>query len=188
MLTRAALRVVAREGVAAASTRRIAAEAGVATGVVHYAYRSKDELLRDVALAATEELSDAAISTVTAGGDLRETLRAALRGAWRTVEESPETQLALYELTTYCLRTPGLADVAADQYRSYTAAARRTLDAVAAACGVTFAADPALLARLLGGVLDGAMLAWMADRDSTATLAALDLFIDALVGMASQAP
>jgi AcrR family transcriptional regulator len=187
MLLGAALRVVAREGVAAATTRRIAAEAGVATGVVHYAYRSKDELLRDVALAATQQLSDAAVAGLKPGGDLRATLRATLRDVWRMVEDDPDTQLALYELTTYCLRTPGLADVATEQYVSYTAVAAATLEAVAAACDVTFDADRQLLARLLGTVIDGGMLAWLADRDTAAAIAAIDLFIEHLVSIARPA-
>ena len=44
-LIAAATRVVAREGVAAATTRRIAQEAGVPHGLVHYWFSGKDELL-----------------------------------------------------------------------------------------------------------------------------------------------
>src|ERR1700712_2346454 len=47
-LIAAATAVVAREGVAAATTRRIAQEAGVPHGLVHYWFSGKDELLQEV--------------------------------------------------------------------------------------------------------------------------------------------
>ena len=53
-IVNAAIRLMAREGVAAASTRRIAAEAGVAQATIHYVFGSKTEL-QLAALAAAGE-------------------------------------------------------------------------------------------------------------------------------------
>ena len=47
-LADAALIVIARDGVAAATTRAIVAEAGMPLASFHYAVASRDELLRDV--------------------------------------------------------------------------------------------------------------------------------------------
>ena len=44
-LVQAALRVVARDGVAAASTRRIVGEAGMPLASFHYVFESRDELM-----------------------------------------------------------------------------------------------------------------------------------------------
>jgi AcrR family transcriptional regulator len=51
-LAHAALRVIGRDGMEAASTRIVAAESGWSTGVLKHYFRNKDELLR----AALEEL------------------------------------------------------------------------------------------------------------------------------------
>lgn len=47
-LVETAVRVMARDGAWALTTRAVAAEAGVPHGTVHYAFSSKDELLRAV--------------------------------------------------------------------------------------------------------------------------------------------
>jgi AcrR family transcriptional regulator len=47
-LVDATLGILASEGLGAATTRRITEEAGLALGAFHYAFRSKDELLRAV--------------------------------------------------------------------------------------------------------------------------------------------
>ncbi len=44
-LVQAAIQVATREGLAATTTRRIAQELGISVGVVHYCFRSKEELL-----------------------------------------------------------------------------------------------------------------------------------------------
>src|SRR5690625_5306940 len=44
----AAINVLAREGMDAATTRRITDEAGLALGAFHYAFRNKDDLLQAV--------------------------------------------------------------------------------------------------------------------------------------------
>jgi len=47
-LVEAALRVMARDGVAAATTRAVTAEAGMTQSRFHYCFRSKAELLHEV--------------------------------------------------------------------------------------------------------------------------------------------
>ena len=47
-LVQAAIQVATREGLAATTTRRIAQELGISVGIVHYVFRSKEELLHEV--------------------------------------------------------------------------------------------------------------------------------------------
>ncbi len=47
-LVEAALRVMARDGLAAGTTRAIVAEAGMSLASFHYAFASRDELLREL--------------------------------------------------------------------------------------------------------------------------------------------
>ena len=48
LLLQAAWRILVRDGVAAATTRAICAEAGMKQGVFHYCFTNRDELLREV--------------------------------------------------------------------------------------------------------------------------------------------
>src|SRR5215469_4946535 len=65
-LVEAAGRVVARDGVAAATTRRIAEEAGLPQGLVHYWFASKDELLEEVIMTLLREF-EAVTAMISAG-------------------------------------------------------------------------------------------------------------------------
>ncbi|MFP3394334.1 TetR family transcriptional regulator, partial [Brevibacillus sp. SIMBA_076] len=51
-LVQAALRLIARDGVAAATTRRIVAEAGMPLASFHYVFSSRDELMGELIEAA----------------------------------------------------------------------------------------------------------------------------------------
>src|SRR5580698_2955929 len=71
-LVEAAGRVVARDGIAAATTRRIAEEAGLPQGLVHYWFASKDELLEEVIMTLLRQFEAATevISAEDTTGDL----------------------------------------------------------------------------------------------------------------------
>src|SRR4051812_712065 len=58
--------LIAEAGWTGFSTRDIAARAGVTQGVVTYHWRSKDELVRDAALRATEEALEPVIAALRA--------------------------------------------------------------------------------------------------------------------------
>jgi AcrR family transcriptional regulator len=69
-LVAAAARVVSRDGVAAATTRRIADEAGLPQGLVHYWFASKDELLQEVIMTLLSQFEAAAVAP--AGAHVRD--------------------------------------------------------------------------------------------------------------------
>lgn len=186
-LIEAALRVAAREGVAAATTRGIVAEAGLPLGAFHYCFRSKQELLREMTVILVEELVDAATGGLTPGADVRASLHDGLRGLWATVERGPGRQLVTYELTQHALRTPDLSDVARWQYELYWTAARRFLEAVTAHAGARWTIPVDIVARMVVTITDGVVLAWLVDRDSAAALACLEAFADRLATLAEPA-
>jgi len=165
-LVEAALRVMARDGVAAASTRAITAEAGMAQSRFHYCFRSKAELLREV---VETMVRNQVTSVLGAGGDVR----TALRAYAQHLVDHPEQHLLSYELTQYALRTPGLAPLAAQQYQAYLDGAAEVL----AALGIDDPSAP----RLVVALLDGVTLQWLVDRDVEAAVAVLEQFADQLV-------
>ena len=206
-LLQAALRVMSRDGVAAGTTRAIVAEAGMPLATFHYCFRSRNELLRDLITLVTTMERDAAAAAMAAGdeGDdatagggtsgtgatphdhdhFRETLRQGLRGYIGLLTENPGHELFLFELNHYALRTPELRDLAIEQYRRYYDTATQLLVTAAEVGGMRWTVELPVLARLVVTLTDGATTTWLADRDTEATLAALDLAADYVAGLAT---
>jgi AcrR family transcriptional regulator len=183
----AALRVMARDGVAAGTTRAIAAEAGMVLATFHYCFRSRNELLRELIVLLVERERDAAREPMQPGRDIRETLALAVHGYLDHLEQNPGHELVLFELNHYALRTPDLRDLADEQYREYYAVAAQLLQAAADIAGVEWTVDPDVLARLVITMTDGATTTWLVDRDTDRTRAALDVIIDHLATLTKPA-
>ncbi|GAA1721102.1 hypothetical protein GCM10009765_81660 [Fodinicola feengrottensis] len=175
-LVAAAIRVLARDGVAKASTRAIVAEAAMPLGFFHYCFRSKQELFMQVIGTINERNRRAAIDAVRPHRSLPDTLRESLRAYWRLVEENPGEHQITYELTQYALRDPELAEVARKQYEGYLEAAIDFLEVAAAAARMEWTVPLRVLARSLRNMLDGVTLAWIVDRDNGEATAVLDHF------------
>jgi AcrR family transcriptional regulator len=155
-LVDATLEILASEGLAAATTRRITEEAGLALGAFHYAFRSKDDLLRAVIERLTERVSQVLVDAVDGRRhDLSEAVEAIIRGLWTHVEAHVDQQLAHYELTVHALRDPTLRELAAWQYDRYTGV---VVDALEGVEGAPEGRARVELARFLVASLDGLIL------------------------------
>ncbi|SHF84122.1 TetR/AcrR family transcriptional regulator [Streptoalloteichus hindustanus] len=175
-LVAAAFRVMAREGIAAASTRAIVAEAGMPLGAFHYCFRSKQELLRELMTSSAREAARAAVTALRPGLDVLGSLRDGFLAYWQVIEAEPAKQMVLHELTQYALRQPELADLPRWEYESYVDETVRYLRAVGDNAGAEWTLPERVLARMVVTVTDGVTLGWLADRDSDAALAALEAF------------
>ncbi|MCW0215756.1 MAG: TetR family transcriptional regulator [Pseudonocardia sp.] len=179
-LVAAAFRVIAKEGFAAVTTRRVCAEAGASLASFHYCFASKQELLTELTEQTVAALVEAQASKVHIRDSVQGSLRATLREYWATVEAEPDREPVLMALTQHALNEPTLAGVAQQQYAAYHRTARTTLEIIADGCGVTWSVPVPQLARMLVVVTDGVTLAWLVDRDGAAALTALDAFADQL--------
>lgn len=180
-LAQAALAVIARDGLAAATTRAIVAEAGMPLASFHYAVPSRDELLRDVVeLVVAEEGSAALAPLLAEAGGIHEAAVLAMTAYLELVKRDPGREQAMFELTQYALRTPGLDDLPAEQYGRYHALAIELLDAATAQHHPDWRVPMPDLARLLVSFTDGITLAWLADRDDAAAARAIDLAATAI--------
>lgn len=179
-LVEAAIRVMARDGVAKATTRAIVAEAGMTLGVFHYCFDSREELLKRVTATITQRTIEAARRVFTRDGDLPDMIRASLRAFWAGVEANPGENLVGYELTQYALRNPGLEDVARLQYVQYLEGNAEFLELMAKTARIEWTIPIPILARYVNAVLDGLSICWLADRESEDSLAVLDLLADYL--------
>ena len=177
-LISAARAVMAREGVAAATTRRITEEAGLPHGAFHYWFAGKEELLqqeqlfeelvaeslRDMTDSAAARAADTASGADASLGDL---LRAAFDVVERDEQVRPGYQLAGYELTALALRTPALRDLARRQYQAYRDTAAAITAPWVAGRRVDLPGGPDALNQLIAILFDGLVLAWLADPDGT---------------------
>jgi AcrR family transcriptional regulator len=178
-LVDAALYVAAEEGIAATSVRRIAEQAGVALGVVHYCFDDKDELFIALAARIVDELAQAGAAALEFGDDepeLGTALRCAVDGLWQTIEATAGAQLLTYEITAHALRNPELRGVAARQYEVSHAAAERLLVLAAEASGATWTRPSGELAAEALAFVDGVTLRWLVDGDGAAAQARLAAF------------
>lgn len=183
-LVAAAFRVIGREGFAAATTRRVCAEAGAPLAAFHYCFESKQALLVELTEQTLAELVAVQTDGVIVEDDVGASMRATLREYWSTVEADPNRESVLMALTQHALADPGLAGVAQAQYAAYHRTARTIVETIGAACAVRWSRPVEQLARMLVVVTDGVTLAWLVDRDGDAARAALDAFADRLAGLA----
>ena len=114
-----ALRLLQSRGVEAATTRAIAAEAGVRLATLHYHFASKDALLTTVLEVVVGQMTEVLRAEVREHADLPDRAEELLRAAWRLVCRTRALQIVQYEVTIYALRTPGVQWLARQQYESY---------------------------------------------------------------------
>lgn len=181
-LVAAAFRVMARTGVATASTYAIAAEAGVPQSVFHYCFRSKAELLQQLTREVVGSMANAGMTAkdVPVGSDPQTTLRAVMRGILDDALANPDEQRVLYELTTTVLHEDSTRDLARWQYEVYHVEMEKVLLAVAEATHTQWTIDMQVLRRLTSTQVDGLILAWLADGDTAAAYDAFDHYAQLL--------
>jgi AcrR family transcriptional regulator len=186
-LIEAAFTVMARDGVAAASTRAITAEAGAPLSAFHYCFRSKQELLQELTTTVVNDLIGESRQALQPGANLRDALHDGMYRLWSTAARRPDQQLVLYELTCLSLRDPALAGLGKWQYDCYFQAGAQFLEDLAAAAGTKWRLPIPVLSRMLVTIIDGLALGWLADRDDDQALDALDGFADQLAAFAEPA-
>jgi AcrR family transcriptional regulator len=180
----AAFTVMARDGVAAASTRAITAEAHAPLSAFHYCFRSKQELLQELTTTVVSDLVREASQALQPGANLQDALRDGMRRLWSTAARHPDQQLVLYELTCLSLRDPALAGLGTWQYNCYFEAAAKFLQDLAAAAGTKWRLPIPVVSRMFVTFIDGLTLGWLADHNDEQVLDALDGFAGQLAAFA----
>lgn len=194
-LVGAALAIATHEGIEAVTVRRVAEEAGVSLGVVHYCFQTKAELITEMASAIVSETAEAGQNRVAVARDngseaprprtIVAAIRAGIDAIWEVIEATPDIQLLTYEITTHALRQPGLSEVARRRYAVSQQATEEFLKVAADSAGVQWRRPLSDLASLVVVVLDGVRLRWLVDGDSTAARERLYTFAEALARNAS---
>lgn len=183
-LVDAAITVLARDGLAGSTTRRITQEAGLALGAFHYAFASKSDLLRAVIERYADNIADVLAATIADDiNDLATFARHVLEGYWSIIEDTPDLQLAQYELTVLALRDPDLRDLADLQYQRLSDVVEQVLEHVPSVQPGQQRTD---LARYITATMDGLVLQYVIERDKAAARRRLDLYIDTMAALVNQ--
>jgi AcrR family transcriptional regulator len=159
----AARTCLGERGYAATTIAEIAAEAGVSRGLLHYYFKSKEDLLAQVVRASTEAHLEL-VQVMFAQSETADDLASGLAGALRAVVESDPTYINLaLECWTVARESPLVARELEDLYRHFRKALQEGL-AEAVARGVIAPKIPLDgLAALVVGVTDGLIWQFLID-------------------------
>lgn len=180
----AAIRVLARDGIAETTTRKIAAEANVNQAMLRYYFGSKDELLFAVLQEMMQTIKEVVLAGMPTHGELRAIIAESIKAFWLHVEETPELQVMQYELTLYALRNPASAWLAKQQYDGYCTLVETLFQQHFTVTHMPCALPFAELARFVIAGLDGIILQFISDRDTKRARRDLDHLIHAVIVLA----
>ncbi|MGB3302874.1 TetR/AcrR family transcriptional regulator [Gordonia sp. (in: high G+C Gram-positive bacteria)] len=169
----ATMRVIARDGVEAATTRRIAEEANVGQSSLFYAFDSRAELLAAVVeygigqeLAAMDTwLSEASQVLSTAKMSITDVLEGAFDVFLHDLIENRDREHALVELALYAQRTDDLAHLADKLYRGYYELVGGLLTVAAETTGTVWTLPAEELSTIVVAMTDGMTLSYLSTGD-----------------------
>jgi AcrR family transcriptional regulator len=158
----AARRVVERDGLARASLRAVAEEAGLALSTLQHVFHSREELFGAVVEDLLFGQSHPPIPLGTPDQRFADWLTQTLQGLWpHVVRQNAESQLGRLEVTLFAVRT-GLTEELA---RWQAERVRLWADKTAASAGWRFRLPVEQVARLVMAMLDGLLIQYLADPD-----------------------
>lgn len=178
LLVSAALQVMRREGVAAATTRAICTQADMPLGAFHYCFHSKAELFRLILDSDLQESLENAWWALDPALTAEENLSAVVATYWTAVQADPQWCLVLSELTAHCLRDPELAALPARDYARYHTQVIAQLERFLADSGSRCSVEADTLADILIAGLAGITSSWLAHRRDDIARTSLDAFVE----------
>lgn len=183
-IVEAALRVISENGMAAATTRAIVAEARMPLASFHYAFASRDEMMEELIAYVVENQTVAAFATIRFGTDIRTTLRDGLQAFFETLVTDEEHERVLFELMLFAMRTPGLQTLPQRQWSKFYESATELLHAAAVNADIIWSRPLDDVARVLVAYTDGLTLAWLANHDAEAASTVMDIAADSIAALA----
>lgn len=184
----AAARVIASDGLAAATTRRIATEAGANLAALHYCFRNKDELLQEVYAFLSRDYAKALPPVNVAGGGLTDVMRAHARRIWERMLLNPHEQVTTFELLLRRFREKPESEAAVraqnrTMYEGWIQSTIELFREAAAAAGEDVPENLELITRLFISGIDGISMQHLADPDPERSAALVDLLSEGLASL-----
>jgi AcrR family transcriptional regulator len=188
-LVTAARRVLTREGVAGTTLRAVSVEAGVPLGTMHYAFPSKESLIKAVTEQVMEEIAGVLKAAAEVDAGLEHAIRHGIDRYWaQLVVVDPKSQLMQHELLIYALRTPGLENLGRWQMERYSRVVAAWCQEAASNAGEVCAVPFDTLARVLVANVTGVVLQYIADPDQSRSETDLQAIAEMLVQLAGVRP
>jgi len=187
VIVRATIRCLARDGYAGLTMKRVAAEAGLSPGILHYYFRDKRAILASAAATVTGDLDCRVAAEARGARDARARLRALLRACFRAATESRDFWTVFIELWGEALHDRELARLNRHAY----ARARRLLEASVTrgvASGAFRKVAPDEAATIILALVDGLSLQLTFDPDLMSLGRAVRLAEEALGAFLDTAP
>lgn len=180
----AAIDVIATEGLARLTTRRIAERAEAPLGSLHYCFRNKDELLRLIAERGAQMLVES-FATVDPERGVEATIRDSIAALWDWYRDNIGLQFALTELGMNRIRQGGDPAEIVSMWGPFGH------DLMTENLQRALAVDPAPLelsvaeiVRFILGRYDGLTIEYAATKDRKACKRQVDILADAVVAVA----
>ncbi|AFA75674.1 putative transcriptional regulator, TetR family [Gordonia polyisoprenivorans VH2] len=184
----AAIRVIARDGLAAATTRAIVGEAGMPQGALFYIFSSREALIS----AVIEEITSAerlgallSVELTDPGTGLTDVLTAAMDAYLRLLESDPRREIALLEVATHAMRHD--PEAGRRQWEVYRSAVADALRFIADTMSLRWTMPTDELAHIVTSSLDGLTLSWLTDHDSEAARRHIAVLATTFAAMAAPA-
>lgn len=173
----AAIRIALRDGLDNTTVRRIATEAGVSLGTVHYCFDNKRALLEAVVetlLGREVDVADFELSDDLTPADA---IKQAFRFYWSLSGAQTDRQRLVYELVAYLVRqeAPG-PELAQRIFVNNYEVVRGFVELFQEKWGAELGLPAEVVARMTVAMTDGVALAWLADGDDERALEVLDSF------------
>lgn len=183
-LIKAAIELMAREGVAAGSTRAIAAELGVAQATVHYTFGTKEDLYRAVIQHLTQEMESQVRQAAPVDAGFEETVGVLACALWRTVRDQSSSFQLLNELTMFALRSPHLRETCETHNLGVLNMTSELVSDTAERTGRQLAQPAKTVARFFLAGFDGLALQHLTRPDDEEELSCLQALISATLALA----
>lgn len=183
-ILKAAIEVIAAEGLAAATTRRIADRAKAPLGAIHYCFKNKDELVRLIA-----DEGAAMLKTYFDGFDpqkgIEATIRSDINSMWRWYQDNIGLQLALTEMGFARIRRGGPPKDVYAMWDRYGRTIMREHLAAAQKCDSRKLMVPIdEIVRFILHRFDGMTLEYAASKDKKSCQRQIELLTNAIIQMA----
>ncbi|WP_188726310.1 TetR/AcrR family transcriptional regulator [Pseudoclavibacter endophyticus] len=176
-LVAATVRLIAREGLAASSTRAIAAEADMPLSTLHYVFESREQLIelavRNIAADFRMRLDLDAIDF----SSVESSIRTAFGQRLHYAREHRDMTLAAYEVHAYAARTHELAGLGVARWSEDLLFIRFLLDLLQVRTRVRLTIDSEVLASMLLVTIEGIMFTWVKTNDDRAVWLGVDAIV-----------
>lgn len=175
----AAIAIALRDGLDNTTVRRIATEAGVSLGTVHYCFDSKRALLEAMVEAIASRDIEATTLELLDDASPADAIRAAFRYYWSISGAQADRQRLVYELVAFLVRQddPG-PELARRIFAKNYAIVHGFVEMFQTRWAKDLGVPTEVVERMVIAVTDGVALAWLADGNDDKALAVLDAFAD----------